>query len=113
MPTPELVLTEEEVTELAAKVADLHAAGYRDIAEHKQLKVGARIRHRGHQWSQAFREGTGFVAAVTEKPDSAWSRSYRMPDVELIAVWDKAMFGSRLSQVAQYHVDVIEVADVQ
>lgn len=110
---PEMVLTELERAELAEKVKELHKRGYRDVAEHHGLKVGARIRHHGHQWSEAFRLGTGHVAVLTEKPNSAWSISWHMPDIELIAVWDKprGLGSSRLSQVAQYHVEVIELAD--
>lgn len=109
-----IVLTDDERLEFEAKAQVLYAAGYVDIAEHGDLRVGARIRHRGHQWHEAFHAGTGYVAALTEKPDSAWSWTYGKPDIELIAVWDtpRSLAGSsRMSQLAQYHVYVIEVPD--
>lgn len=115
MPMPDqVVMTGDEQDELAAKVAGLHAAGYVDIAEHDELRVGVRIRHGGQRYSEAFRLGTGFVVALTEKPDSAWSKSWGKPDIELIALWDKPWplpDMSRMSQLAQYHVHVIEVTD--
>lgn len=106
-----------EAARLAAMLSELHERGYRDIIEHEsfRVRVGARIRHRGHQWPEAYREGTGFIVALTEKPDSPWSRTYRMPDIELVALWDKPRpfeDSSRLAGLAQYHVEVIEVADV-
>lgn len=102
-------MTDAEAAELARLVADLHESGYRDIAEHKNLRVGTRIRHRGEQYPQAYEHGTGVVVALTEKPDSRWSQSWRMPDVELVMLRDTAQFGSRLSQLGQYHVEVVGV----
>lgn len=94
-----------------ARAAELHrellAAGYQDAA-HKLLQPGARVRHRGHQYPEAFRAGTGTVIYVTENPDSAWSRTYSAPDIELIVLWDTTR---SLSQVANYHVDLIAGAD--
>lgn len=100
-------LTAEEQAKAAAMVAELHDYGYRDVEQHGRLKPGVRIRHIGHKWPEAYDFGTGIVVAITEKPDSAWSRSWGKADVELIALWDRPGFGSRLSQVAQYHVEVI------
>lgn len=105
------LLTAAEETRLTEMREELHACGYRDIAEHKNLRVGSRIRHRGQQWPEAFANGTGVVAVLTEKPNSSWSQTYGMPDIELVAVWDEPWTSSRLSQLAQYHVHVIEVAD--
>lgn len=107
-------LTDAERTELAAKVAELHAAGYVDLPEFtyprsgKVLRVGTRVRHSGEQYWEALERGTGNVVALTHKPDSSWSRSWGMPDVELVIARDKARLGSRLSQIAQYHVAMIE-----
>lgn len=97
-------LTAEETAEMDAILGELHAHGYRDVERHGQLAPGTRIRHIGHQWDEAYTDGTGMVVAVTEKPDSPWSVSWRMPDVELVAVWDRPTFGTRLAQLAQYHV---------
>ena len=107
-------LTEEEQDRLLEIRQELRERGYQDITEHGDLRVGARIRHRGQQFTEAFRHGTGYVVALMEKPDSAWSRTYRMPDIELVVVFDKPalLSSSRLSQLAQYHVSVVEVADV-
>lgn len=103
-------LTDEEQARVTAKRNELLARGYQDITEHRRLRLGARIRHRGQQWPDAYRRGTGWVAVLTEKPNSAWSREWRMPDIELVAVWDKpwGLGQSRLSGLAQYHVEVIQ-----
>lgn len=104
-------LSADEQTRLEAMLQELLARGYQQITEHRNLRIGTRIRHHGHQWTEAFRSGTGYVAALTEKPDSAWSAEWGMPDIELIAVWDKPWpfdDSSRLSQVAQYHVHAIQ-----
>lgn len=100
-------MTPEESARFEAMLGELHQYGYQDVEEHGKLRPGVRIRHHGHQWSAAYANGSGVVLAITEKPKSAWSQTYRTDDVELIAMWDVASFGSRLSQVAQYHVEVI------
>lgn len=101
-------LTAKEQQQIDEMLAGLHAHGYVDVADHKQLRPGVRIRHRGEQYYEALAHGTGVVVAITEKPDSAWSRTYGAADVELITLSDTARFSSRLSQLAQYHVAVIE-----
>jgi hypothetical protein len=107
-------LTEAEQAEVDQKVAELHENGYVHLAEYtyprsgKTLQVGSRVRHRGQLWSDAILYGTGHVVALMHKPNSGWSRSWGMPDVELIVLRDREQFGSRLSQVAQYHVEVTE-----
>lgn len=101
------VMTTEERTAADKILADLHASGYRDVEQLGTLKPGTRIRHVGHQWSAACTNGTGVILAITEKPDSSWSQDWHMPDVELIALWDPAVFGHRLSQLAQYHVEAV------
>jgi len=100
-------LSPEETAKADAMLAELHGCGYIDVDRHNKLAPGVRIRHVGHQWPGAMLEGSGVVLAIAEKPDSSWSRSWGMPDVELIAVWDRASFGSRVSQVAQYHVEAV------
>jgi hypothetical protein len=100
-------ITEDEKARAAAMLAELHAYGYQDVAEHGDLRPGVRIRHRGHQYPEAYDNGTGVVVAITHKPDSAWSQSYRTADVEMVVLWDRpGLCDSRLSQVAQYHVVV-------
>lgn len=101
-------MTAEEQTKLAAMVAELHDHGYPDVEEHRGLRVGTRIRHVGHQWTEAYQAGTGVVVALTQKRNSSWSQSWGRPDVELIALWDREQVEGRLSQLAQYHVEVIE-----
>ncbi|MCX5066746.1 hypothetical protein OOJ91_12905 [Micromonospora lupini] len=101
-------LSPEEAARLATMRADLHGCGYVDTDEHGRLRPGVRVYHRGHQWPGAS-DGTGTALVLTEKPDSGWSRSWGAADIELIVLWDKAQFGSRLSQVAQYHVYAVEV----
>lgn len=100
-------MTPDEQAEAADMLAGLHHRGYRDIEQHGQIRVGARIRHVGHQWPDAYIDGSGVVVALTEKPNSGWSLSWGKPDVELIALWDKPSIGGRLSGLAQYHVEVI------
>lgn len=108
--TATATLTGAEEIKLAEMLAGLHARGYKDIAEHKQLHVGCRIRHRNQQYPEAYTHGTGFVVALTHKPNSAWSRSWGMPDVELIMLRDMALLEgySRLVSVAQYHVEAVD-----
>jgi hypothetical protein len=100
-------LTPEVSAEATEMLAKLHDLGYRDVPEHGSLRPGVRIRHVGDRWSGAYENGTGIVLAVTEKPNSSWSVSWRMPDVELIALWDRPNTRGWLSGLAQYHVEVI------
>lgn len=100
-------MTDGERAEVDAMLAALRERGYQNVAEHGQLRPGTRIRHRGERYYEALEHGTGVVLAITEKPDSSWSRTWRMPDIELITLSDKPRFDSRLSRVAQYHVAVI------
>lgn len=96
-------LTPAEQSTAAEMLADLHESGYVNVESHGALKPGVRIRHRGHQWPSAYANGTGNVMVITRSQRTIQG----MPDVELIAVWDEEQFGSRLSQLAQYHVDVV------
>lgn len=111
-------LTEDERAEVARVLAELHEHDYQDIERHVhrsgvELAPGTRVRHAGHRWHDAVVKGTGHVVAITERPDSAWSRSWGMPDVELIAVFDKPWpLDSRLAQLAQYHVAVVNTGSM-
>jgi hypothetical protein len=106
-------LTPEQTERVEKALVDLRSRGYVDINEHGRLRPGVRIRHRGDQYSEAYQNGTGVVIAITEKPNSAWSASWRMPDIELLVLWDKEHRGiDRISQLAQYHVSVIEQDEV-
>jgi hypothetical protein len=98
-----ITLTDAEQSEATAMLAALHESGYVDVEAHGDLRPGVRIRHRGHQWPGAYANGTGNIVAITRSPRTILG----VPDVELIAVWDREHFGSRLSQLAQYHVDVV------
>ena len=102
-------LTPEERAEADRILADLRERGYTDRAEFDELAPGVRVRHRGHQWPDAFRKGTGVVVAITEKSPSAWSQEWRMPDVEMVVAFDKPTWPgtSRLSTLAQYHVSAV------
>lgn len=108
MTTTEFDMTADETAEAQAMLAQLRANGYRDIGNHGPLSPGARIRHRAEQYPEAYRDGTGVVLHLTEKPESSWSQSYGAPDIELTMLRDKAQFGSRLSQLAHYHVETVE-----
>lgn len=101
-------LTPEEAASIDTMQAALRTSGYVDIEEHCELRPGARVYHRGHQWPGASTRGTGVVLVLLERPNSPWSASWRIADVELAVLWDKPSFGSRLSWLAQYHVHVAE-----
>ncbi len=103
-------LTPDEQAKARAMLDDLHTRGYRSVDDHKGLRPGVRVRSRKEQYAEAYRDGTGWVWVVTEKRPSGWSESWGMPDVELIVVRDDSSFGSRLSRVAQYHVDIVDGA---
>jgi hypothetical protein len=83
---------------------DLLDHGYQDIAEHRGLRVGMRVRHIGHQYPEAYANGTGTVLAVMYKNPSSWSQSYGRPDVELLV----AMDSGSISNIADYHVALIK-----
>lgn len=103
-----------EQAEVDRVVAELHERGYVDLDEYVYprgavLRVGTRVRHSGERYPEALEHGTGNVVALLHRPDSAWSRSWRMPDIELVVLSDRPRLGDhRLYQVAQYHVAVIE-----
>lgn len=104
-------LTPEERDEAALLLANLRSRGYVDRERFNELVPGARVRHRGHQYPEAYPTGTGVVVGIVERPDSAWSQSWRMPDIEMVVAWDRPAFlgASRLSTVAQYHVYLVRV----
>lgn len=101
-------LTPEEAASLGTMREALHRSGYVDIEQHRDLRPGTRVYHRGHQWPDASTRGTGVVLVLTEKPNSAWSRSWRAADVEMVVLWDKPIWASRFAQLAQYHVHIAE-----
>lgn len=107
IPAFELTLAEQAGAD--RMLAELRANGYQPLERLGLLQPGARIRHRGHQWIDALTDGSGYVVTLVEKPDSPWSKDWGGPDIELVAVWDRAPFDdmSRLSQVANYHVIAI------
>ena len=107
-PPPALpALTADEQADVDELHAELREHGYLDVDHHGRLRPGGRVYHRGHRWPEAAERGTGTVLVVTHKPDSSWSRSWGGPDVEVIVLWDEAPFGSRVSQVANYHVTAV------
>jgi hypothetical protein len=85
---------------------DLLADGYVDVDEHHGLRVGVRVRHRGHQYPEAYAKGTGTVLAVMLKHLSSWSENHGRTDVELLVLRDD---GS-ISGVADYHVERVEAS---
>lgn len=56
--------------------------GWRPIDSHRNLAAGARIRHSGHQWPNAEKQGTGIVLMVLQGG----------PHVEVIVQWDEGWF---------------------
>ena len=103
-----VTLTDEERNEAEQMLQDLAVNGYVVIDQHCGLRPGGRVRHRGEQWPEAFKGGTGWVLVITEKPGSAWSEAWGMPDVEMLVLFDEPTFSgpSRLNQLAQYHVSL-------
>lgn len=70
--------------------------GYIQVEAYGRLRVGTRV---------LIGSGPGTVVAVTQKPDSAWSKTWRMDDVEVIVRTDDHRSTERApSQVAQYHI---------
>jgi hypothetical protein len=105
-------MTADETAEYGQTLAGLHGKGYRTVEEHDGLKAGTRIRRRGDQYPEAYRDGTGVVLVVTERSDSGWSQSYGTADVEMVVLYDQPrLVDSRLSQLAQYHVEAVEASD--
>lgn len=102
-------MTPDEQQRAEELLAELRKRGYVDVAEHEKLRPGTRVRHWGQRWNAALADGTGNVLAIAEKPNSSWSRTYGMPDIEMVVLFDEpGLGGSRLSQLAQYHVAVVE-----
>lgn len=91
--------------------ASLVASGYRDIKEKDGLRVGARVRHRGEQYYEAYATGTAVVRAIMERDPSSWSVSYGRRDIELIVERDVPMLPdmSPLGQWADYHTVLVVV----
>jgi hypothetical protein len=105
-----LHLLGEETGRYEEMRGELLAAGYVDT-EHPRLRPGQRVRHRAQQWPEAFDRGTGTIIAVMEHPESPWAQDYGTPDVEVIVLRDRDAVlwagQSRLTQMANYHVDVV------
>lgn len=77
--------------------ADLIARGYQEVQEWGAFTVGQRVRHVSHQW--AALKGSAEVRRIFVHPNSAWSRKYDAPDVELIVRKD----GGEPGFWANYH----------
>lgn len=95
-----LTLTPEVQAEADTMLAELISRGYKQVQQRKHLTVGARVRHVGEQYYEAYENGTGNIYAITVR---------RETDVELVVVRDEPRFsgGSRISGLANYHVEVI------
>jgi hypothetical protein len=92
--------------------AELAERAYRDIPEHRGIKVGARVRHRGHRWLEAYLQGTATVLAVMQKGPSPWSVSWGRPDVEVLALPDNPMFPTApVHGWADYHCEVVDAPE--
>ena len=103
-------MTEAERAEVGAILARLYASGYTDRDRFNELASGVRVRHTGQRYAAAYQDGTGVILAITERPGSPWSHEWKMPDVEMVVLWDRPWpieGSSRMSQLAQYHVAVI------
>lgn len=91
--------------------ADLLKRGYVPVQAHGTLRVGMRVAHRNQQWYAAAEYGTGWILAVLHKDPSAWARTYRTPDVEVIVQRDKPLWegASIYALWANYHCQVARV----
>jgi hypothetical protein len=91
---------------------ELTSYGYKDIDEIKGITVGARVRHGGEQYPEAFRKGTATVRAIMEKDPSPWARSWGRRDIELIVERDKPLLEgmTHFYQWADYHTCTIQVS---
>ncbi|MFI5891959.1 hypothetical protein ACIA5D_17800 [Actinoplanes sp. NPDC051513] len=105
-------LSLQERVDVESMLGGLHARGYVDRKRFNEYTLSVRIRHRGQQYPQAYTKGTGVIVAITERPDSSWSQSHGGPDIEMVIAYDEPRFGgtSRISVLADYHVEVVEVA---
>ena len=70
--------------------------GYTEVQEVATFKVGARVRHVGHQYPEA-RNGTATIERIFT----------RGVDVEMIVKRDAPEFGSEYGYWANYHTRVI------
>lgn len=93
-------LTADEQREADGLLAELNSRGYVTRDQFKALVPGARIRHRGQQYPEAYNDGTGNIVSVAVRHER---------DVELVVAYDKPRFEgmSRLTVLANYHVDVV------
>lgn len=77
----------------AQQRARLEERGYVEVPEARvvdgTIRPGDRVHNRGEQYVKAYWHGTATVVAIYERPDSAWSRKYDMPDVEVITQRDR------------------------
>lgn len=96
--------------EVARLRARLLADGYRELETYRDLRAGVRVHGAGERWWEAHREGTGAVAAVFQKDPSTWAETWRCDDVEVLVVRDEGHAGSRVAQLANYHLSVAEVS---
>ncbi|WP_250029737.1 hypothetical protein [Paractinoplanes maris] len=93
-------LTAEDQAEADNMLAELINRGYKQVGQRKHLTVGARVRHVGEQYDEAYENGTGNIYGITVRREN---------DVELVVVRDEPRFsgGSRIAGLANYHVQVI------
>lgn len=105
-------LTDAEKREAEQIVADLYDRGYRWRDRTHGFARGARVRHRGHRWPAAYRDGSGVIVAIAERDPSSWSQSWGAPDIEMVVALDQPTLPemSRLATLAHYHVDLVSVA---
>lgn len=96
--------------EAASLLDELRERGYEEREFFNELRPGARVRHTGHRYPEAYERGTGVVLHVTEKKPSSWSQTYGVTDAEMVVLWDEGVpLGHRMSLVAQYHVQHVAV----
>jgi len=102
-------LNADDRTDAEQMLANLASSGYAPRERFNDLAPGVRIRHDGHRWPEAYRDGTGVVVAVLERDPSSWSQSWGAPDIELVVAYDKPTLPemSRIVGLAQYHVQAV------
>ncbi|XKH58521.1 hypothetical protein LG293_15830 (plasmid) [Citricoccus nitrophenolicus] len=91
--------------------ASLETNGYTEVTELGNLTVGARVRHISERYAAAQDRGTGTIERIFHKPDSAWSKDWGSPDIEVIVRRDEPRSGLggtwTHTQLANYHLVVV------
>lgn len=101
------------MSDIEADVQELLGRGYVEVKEINNLKVGARVKHVGQQWGDAYRNGTATIERLFVKERSSWSQKMNRPDIELIVKRDKPQFDLEYGYWADYHTELADNQTVE